>query len=98
MTQFVYMGPGSALSLAGRNLPRGIPVELEGRAADAAAHHPDVHAHSASAEHSAASAGLDAYRALKARAKEIGLPATGKAEEVEAAIAAEETRLGSEAE
>lgn len=41
--------------------------------------------------------GLDHHRALKARAKELGLPATGSAAVLEAAIAAEEKRLADEA-
>ena len=41
--------------------------------------------------------GLDHYRALKARAKELGLPAVGKAAEIEVAVAAEEQRLAEEA-
>jgi hypothetical protein len=45
----------------------------------------------------AAPSGLDHYRALKARAKEIGLPATGSSADLEAAIAAEEKRLADEA-
>lgn len=37
--------------------------------------------------------GLEAYAALQARAKDLGLPATGKSVELEAAIKAEEDRL-----
>lgn len=44
-----------------------------------------------------AGSGLERHRALKARAKELGLPATGKVAELEAAIAAAETRLAEEA-
>jgi hypothetical protein len=40
---------------------------------------------------------LERHRALKARAKELGLPAVGKVADLEAAIAAEETRLAEEA-
>jgi hypothetical protein len=36
--------------------------------------------------------GLDAIKALRARAKELGIPATGKAAELTAAIAAAEKR------
>ena len=36
--------------------------------------------------------GLDAIKALRARAKELGIPATGKAAELTAAIAAAENR------
>lgn len=96
MPTFIYEGPGHALSLAGRNLTRGVPAELEGRAAEAASQHPDVRSADktpAASRSRTAPTGLGRYAALKARAKELGLPATGKADELEAAIAAEEARL-----
>jgi hypothetical protein len=44
-----------------------------------------------------APSGLEHNRALKARAKELGLPATGSNTDLEAAIAVEEERLAEEA-
>ena len=46
---------------------------------------------------SGSSAALARNRELKARAKELGLPAMGKSDDLAAAIAAEETRLAEEA-
>lgn len=43
MPLYVYEGPGTSISIAGRTLDRGLPTMLEGRAADSAADHPDVH-------------------------------------------------------
>lgn len=43
MPLYVYEGPGSSLSIAGRTLDRGQPTNLEGRAAEAADGHPDIH-------------------------------------------------------
>jgi hypothetical protein len=42
MPAFTYTGRANRLVLAGRTLVRGRLVELDGRAADAAAAHPDV--------------------------------------------------------
>lgn len=42
MPSFTYTGPARTLVLAGTRLNRGVPAELTGRAAEAAAAHPDV--------------------------------------------------------
>jgi hypothetical protein len=94
---FVYEGSGHSLSLAGRSLTRGIPINLEGRAAEAAASHPDIRAVGASGTKQSppkkAPTALAEFAAIKARAKELGLPATGKKADLEGAIKAEEQRL-----
>lgn len=43
MPKFIYDGAGHTLVIAGQPLQRGIPTELTGRAAEAAAQHPDIH-------------------------------------------------------
>ena len=43
MPLYIYEGPGTGISIAGRSLDRGQPTHLEGRAAAAAAGHPDIH-------------------------------------------------------
>lgn len=43
MPLYLYEGPGTSLSIAGRTLDRGQPTSLEGRAALAADGHPDIH-------------------------------------------------------
>jgi hypothetical protein len=43
MAIYTYEGPGTSLSIAGRTLDRGQPTVLEGRAAESAANHPDIH-------------------------------------------------------
>lgn len=100
MPTFIYEGPGHSLGLAGRTLTRGIPAELEGRAAEAAASHPDVTTLGASSPtrrgQAGTPAGLERHKELKARAKELGLAAKGKVSDLEAAIAAEEMRLADE--
>lgn len=101
MPTFVYNGPSTSLSIAGRTLDRGQPTILEGRAAEAAASHPNVSALDALAGGKARAARPTADRpaafaefaALKARAKDLGLPATGKKADLEAAVAAAEARL-----
>lgn len=95
MAQFVYEGPGHGLSIAGRNLTRGIPASLEGRAAEAAANHPDVSAYEPGA--AASGPGGGDYVELQARAKALGLPAIGTKASLAKAIAAEEKRLADEA-
>jgi hypothetical protein len=50
MPKYVYEGPGTSLSIAGRTLDRGQPTVLEGRAAEAAANHPDIHEYSVEAK------------------------------------------------
>lgn len=100
MPMYIYEGPGTSLSIAGRTLDRGQPMVLESRAADAAEAHPEVRAIGTSdrkaAESGHAPTGLEHYKALKARAKELGIPATGKAETLAAAITAEESRIAVE--
>ena len=102
MAQFVYEGPGHGLSIAGRDLTRGIPVSLEGRAAEAASNHPDVRAIDTPGQKSTttkkkAPTGLAEFAALRARATDLGIPATGKKADLTKAIAAEEKRLADEA-
>lgn len=95
MPIFVYEGPGAGISIAGRSLDRGQPTVLEGRAAEQAGAHPDVRLLAPAGD--APKREGPTYADLKSRAKELGLPATGKAEELAAAIAAEEARLAAEA-
>ena len=42
MPLYIYEGPGTGISIAGRSLDRGLPTLLEGRAALAAEGHPLV--------------------------------------------------------
>lgn len=94
MTRYMYEGPATRLVLGGITIVRGRVVELDGRAAEAAARHPgvrEVGAEKAKAHSSPnQSDGLAARHALVARAKELGIPATGKSEALVAAIAAAE--------
>lgn len=41
MATFIYSGESQSISIAGRHVARGIPTQLEGRAADTAREHPD---------------------------------------------------------
>lgn len=98
MPEYVYEGPGSSISIAGQSLAHGEPTTLEGRAAEAAEAHPEIRAIGSGRAAKATTSGttptgLGRYAALKARAKGLGLAATGKADDLEAAIAAEEQRL-----
>ena len=100
MPLYVYEGSGTSLTISGRELRHGQPRNLEGRAAEAAGRHPDVRAldaPKASRSSSEAPAGLAEFAAIKARAKELGIPATGKKVDLVAAIAAEEQRLAASA-
>ena len=100
----VYLG-GASLTFGsgtGRQIvKRGEPFEVSAELAKILLADPHVTAYAAPAEHSArnveAVSPLEQHRALKARAKELGLPATGKVADLTAAIAAEETRLAKEA-
>jgi hypothetical protein len=100
MTSYIYDGPGNRLRLAGHTLVRGVAVQLDGRAAEAAARHPNVR--SARAPKSGGNSspnqtdGLAERRKLVARAKELGIPATGKSEALAAAIAKAEAAGESE--
>lgn len=94
MPLYVYEGPGTSLSISGRELRHGRPTALEGRAAAAAEAHPHIRSVEAAEN---APTGLSRYAALKARAKELDIPATGKADDLEAAITAEEARRSAEA-
>lgn len=89
MATFAYMGQGTSLSISGHSLDRGIPVELEGHAAEAARQHHEIE--EIDAEAKAAPAG--SYADLQARARELGIAASGKKAELAEAIAAEESRL-----
>jgi hypothetical protein len=44
MGTYIYEGPGHSIIIAGKPLQRGIPTELDGRAAEEAKAHPDVRA------------------------------------------------------
>lgn len=102
MPLFVYEGQANSLRVSGRTLHRGVPTELEGRAAETAAtyaaKHRELRALDGAEEKPAkgtsksggSNAALEKRRALVARAKELGIPAKGKNDELEAAIAAAE--------
>lgn len=100
MPQFIYEGTGHSLSIAGRTLVRGIPASLEGRAAESASSHPDVRSIDApgakKGSAAKAPAALAEFAAMRARAKELGIRATGKKADLAAAIEAEERRLAEE--
>lgn len=94
MPLFIYTGPHGSLSIAGRSLDRGQPTRLEGRAAEAAAGHPDIQPHVEPAERLPEG---PSYADLQAKAKELGIPATGSKVDLAAAIVAAEARLAAEA-
>ena len=113
MPKFEYTGPSLFLHVAGARLTRGQPVELEGRAAAAAAEHPDIRevsdkpaARSRAPKADSGSGSADALaarRALVARAKELGIAGASrmKSDALAAAVAeaeAEEPARGREAE
>jgi hypothetical protein len=100
MPLFVYEGTSASLSIAGRTLNRGMPTMLEGRAAESAAEHPDIRNYGESSASKPArprASALTAYAELKQKAKALGIPAKGKADELVKVIAAEEKRLADEA-
>lgn len=91
MPLFIYRGQGSGITISGTSVHTGIPIELTGNAAAAAAEHPDFElVEGSESSGSGAPSALAGYAALKARAKELGIPAKGKADELAAAIAAAE--------
>jgi hypothetical protein len=100
MTSYIYDGPANRLRLSGQTLVRGTVVQLDGRAAEAAERHPHVRsarAPKASGDQATNQPdGLVARRALVARAKELGIPATGKSDALKAAIAEAEAAGESE--
>lgn len=74
MPLYIYEGPGTSLSVAGRSLDRGQPTNLEGRAAAAAAGHPDIHEYQAdSAEAKPIAVGRMNHAQLLALAAERGI-------------------------
>lgn len=91
MAKFIYEGPGHELSLAGQTLTQGTPIDLSGRAAEAASLHPDVRPYTGGAS------GGPSYGDLKARAQHLGIPVTGNKADLAAAITAEEERLAADA-
>lgn len=101
MPSFIYTGSSGRLVIAGKTLVRGIPAELEGRAADAASRHPRVsRAGKAATAAAAAPAPTDARAALEAMSRDelrelargAELSAVGnKADLVERLVTAAET-------
>lgn len=92
MPSYVFTGPGQILHLGHVHLRRGQPQELSGADAERAARHPRVSGPGGKGKAPAAIPvdALAARRELVARAKELGIPATGKNADLKAAIAAAE--------
>ena len=96
MPSYTFTGPGERLHLGSKvTLIRGVSKELSGDAAARAERHPRVRSSGsrsdATPQVSRGNPGaLAARRAMVARAKELGIPATGKNAELAAAIAAAE--------
>lgn len=109
MPLFTYEGTAHSLRVHGQTLTRGTPTELTGDAAKVARAYMEKHSDlvesdgssekPAKAKGGAKSSGsakaLEERQALVARAKELGIPAKGKSDELKAAIAEAEAKTSS---
>lgn len=99
MASYIFDGPGNRLRIAGHTIVQGVVVQLDGAAAEAAERHPNmrlVRVRTADQAPNQPPPALAERRALVARAKELGIPATGKSDALREAIAAAEAAGESE--